>query len=65
MARNNIIAYPDQLQQPRPNCITCKQSARKHFEAKVEHENDILEYPIIATRTMDGYSITKFSKQPY
>ena len=43
MARNNIIANPDQLQQPRPNWITYKQSARKHFEAKVEHENDILD----------------------
>ena len=34
--------------------MTCKQSDRKHFEAKVEHENDMLDYSIIATRSMNG-----------
>ena len=42
----------DQLQQPRQNGLTRKQSARKHFEAKVEHENDMLDYSIIATQGM-------------
>ena len=42
--KNNTIACKDQLQQPWQNWITCKQSARKHFVAKVEHENDMLDY---------------------
>ena len=52
--KNKIIACKDQLQQPWQNRISCKQSARKHFIAKVEQETDMLDYSIIATRTMDG-----------
>ena len=28
--------------------------SRKHFEAKVEHENDMLDYSIITNRGMNG-----------
>ena len=51
--KNKFIACKDQLQQPWPNWITCKQSARKHFEAKVEHKNDMLDYSINANKGMN------------
>ena len=34
--------------------MPCKQSARKHFEAKVENENDMLDYSINSTKGMNG-----------
>ena len=52
--KNKFIACKDQLQQPWQKWITCKQSATKHFEAEVEHENDMLDYSIIANRGING-----------
>ena len=62
---SKFIACKHQLQQPWQNWIACKQSARKHFEAKVEHENDMLDYSIITTRGMHGERTTICSKHPY
>ena len=56
--KNKFIACKDQLQQPWQNWITRKQFARKHFVAKVEHKNDILDYSIIANRGINGQRIT-------
>ena len=38
---------------------------QEHFIAKVEQANDTLEQSIIASRGMDGQSITTCSKHPY